>query len=182
MVPRAPRPLNGVLVDCQTGAAIRWARWHDEKTGEYEAFTIDPKEAKKRGIPLHTILYRGRTKLDFIPDPLPTLPTTSREDRPQQKHRPQRRERCLMLADRECQEPKCHALATWSIADEEELPPVFGLFWTPQGMRRVWHERARTIGVRYYCAAHVRRPTSINQRGVKKEFADVLLPDKSRSV
>ena len=80
-----------------------------------------------------------------------------------------------MLADRECQEPKCHALATWSIADEEELPPVLG----PDG--KLW-EKARTIGVRYYCERHVRRPTSTNNRGVQKEFTDVLLPEKSRSV
>ncbi len=176
-----PRPLAGVLVDATTRQPIRWARWHDERTGEYEAFRIDPKEAKRRGIPLHTILYRGRTRLEFIPDPLPTKAPSAAESRPREQ-RPQRRERCLMLADRECQEPKCHALATWSVADEEELPPVFGMFWTPQGKRQVWHERARTIGVRYYCAAHVRRPTSVNKRGVQKEFTDVLLPDKSRSV
>ncbi len=180
---RAPRPLSGVLVDAQTGQAIRWARWHDETTGEYEAFRIDPNEAKRRGIPLHTILYRGRTRLEFIPDPLPQVaPIPPRDGRPEHQQKSQRRERCLMLADRECQEPACHALATWSVADEEELPPVFGLFWTPQGMREVWHESARTIGVRYYCEKHVRRPTTTNKRGVQKEFTDVLLPEKSGSV
>ncbi len=177
MIARAPRPLSGVLVDATTRLPIRWARWHDEKTGEYEAFRIDPNEAKRRGIPLHTILYRGRTKLEFIPDPLPVpIPPQAH---PQHRQRPSR---CLMLADRECQEPACHALATWSVADEEELPPVFGLFWTPQGMREVWHESARTIGVRYYCEKHCRKPTSVSQRGVQKEFTDVLLPEKSGSV
>ena len=53
---------RGMLVEAETGRPIRFARWANLETGAYEAFRMDPREAKRRGIPLARLLYRGRAR------------------------------------------------------------------------------------------------------------------------
>src|SRR5579885_3284833 len=68
--------LRGMLVNRDTGQPIRYARWADTETGCYEAFRINPEEARARGINPATLLYRGRARLEFIPaQPLDSKPT-----------------------------------------------------------------------------------------------------------
>jgi len=137
----------GVWFDCETNRPVRWVRWYDDVSGEYEAFRMEPKRAVKSGIPLHSILYRNKSRLRFVPDPVAVPRGTVRE----------------------CDEPGCHAEAIWCVADCEDLTPIL----RPDGVPFV---RRHVMGQRYYCDKHWRPPTVTTVRGVTNEVTEVVQP------
>lgn len=137
----------GVWVDPETRRPVRWVRWYDDQTGEYEAFRSEPKRAAARGVPLRTILYRGKAYLQFVPDPAV----------PPRGH------------IKECDEPGCHAEAIWAVADTTDLDPILRSDGVPFVRREV-------TGTRYYCDKHWRPPTMTTVSGVTSEVTEVVQP------
>ena len=145
---------RGVWVREDNGEPVRFVRSYDTETGEYTAFRLDPDVARKNGLDPARLLYRGRARLRFVQSGV----AAARAVGPPPELRRRRGVRCLMLPDRECEEPKCHAVACWGVLDAQEVAP------DAQGFRR--HRAANT---RYYCERHYRFPTVTSLRGVTAE-------------
>lgn len=171
--------LRGTFRRADTKQPVRFVRWYDDQTHEFEAFRIDPQEAKARGINPAALLYRGRAVLEFIPaQPLEKKPTGRiAPSTPLDEIRPEvLRGRTvtpiLIIPGQkrpECDEPKCHREADWSVADEQLVEPERG----PDGKL---YERAVTVGIRRYCAWHYRNPTQFSVRGVESEVEVAARP------
>ena len=102
--------IRGLVFDLDTGQPIRWVRWADTETGEYEAFRSDPAAAKRLGTPLARLVYRGRARLKFVPThpaAKETAPGSGRATTPQTTARPGKAERCLVLSNRPCRHYGC---------------------------------------------------------------------------
>lgn len=171
--------LRGVLANAETGQPIRWARWANLETGEYQAFRCDPQIAKERGIPLASLLYRGRCRLKFTPaaplaakPPLRIAPSTPLDEIRPEVLRGRKVTPILYvpgLPPPECDEPLCHRAAQYQVADEQLVEPEKG----PDGKL---YERAVTVGVRKYCSWHFRNPTQLSIRGVQSEVEVSVRP------
>lgn len=161
---------RGMLFDAATGRPIRWCRWAEipddpEEEGEFEAFSREPTEAQRLGIPLESIVYRGRARLRFVPAaPRFGHTPTSQRDLSGSLDDARRRlvEPKLLIPGEECDEPGCHRLSEWRVSDEQEIEPQTD----SEGVR---HERAVTCRVRCYCSAHYKPPRFVNLRGVESE-------------
>jgi hypothetical protein len=176
MILDAKSGVRGVLVNADTGQPIRWARWANLATGEYEAFRLDPAQARMVGVPPRLLIYRGMANLRFIEShvQLPSRPSPAPADVPPEEltNRPllkRTTERCLEVPGRECDEPRCHALARWRVGHEQELPPV-------EGENGRLFERAATVAENYYCDKHYRNPTFTTLRGVQREVEVAARP------
>ncbi len=161
--------LRGEWIDRKTGQRIRWVIWGDVETGEYEAYRIEPKQAKERGIPLQAIRYQGLTQLQFIPLTVQVPPRV----RPragglgaESSSEPVRRGflNPLDLFIPECEEPLCHRRASWWTADEQELEPA-----SADGRL---YEVAKTVTRHYWCDWHYRWPVLTSLRGVEREVTE----------
>jgi hypothetical protein len=154
-----------MLFNRDTGQPIRWARWAEvpadpNEPGEYEAFLIDPAHARAMGIPLEVVLHHGRARLRFVA----AAPRTHTPD-PGESLAEARRRLGIALPPMigvECDEPGCHALARWSVADVQEISPAV----TADGQAE---ERHVLTGRRRYCHRHYQGPTITNLRGVTRE-------------
>ncbi len=166
--------LRGVLVDTDAGSRIRWAVWANMDTGEYEAFKSDPEHAVKLGLPLDVLRYRGRAgHLRFIPSAPRAKGALARAQTPAEVAEmvrwARRGQPILMLPGRECDEPKCHALASWMTAHEQEVEPETD----GEGVR--W-ERAVTVRRSKWCHHHYRFPVFSSLRGVESEVEVTARP------
>ena len=135
---------------------IRWARWYDTETGEYEAFRIDPRDAKRLGIKLSGMVYRGKGKLRFVKhhveaertiDYQPSLPSSF-----QRKGR-----RCVIDPQRKCEHKDCYRLAEWVTGDDKLTTPA-----EVNGRR---YETGEIIREHYWCSFHYQMPRQIYQDG-----------------
>ena len=143
----------GVWVNTATNEPVRWVRWYDDATHEYEAWRVDP-ERLPRGVPPRSLIYRGRAELAFLADVSAPPRATRRQAAP---------------PGRECDEPQCHREAIWCVADVLDLMPVVAA--NGQSYRR----RAVTGG-RFYYDKHWRAPTVTSARGVTNEITEVVQP------
>lgn len=172
MIVSAASGLRGLVIDLDAGRPVRWCRWADTDTGEYEAFRSDPDEARRLGQPVTPLLYRGRARLRFVPavtvsPPRPSDPRDlagSLEEARRRYCRP-----ILALPGRGCEERLCNRLAEYEVSDEVEIEPEIG-----DGGGA--YERAVTVGVRRYCAWHFRGPTFTSMRGVESEVGVATRP------
>lgn len=164
----------GVWVDAETKQPIRWVRFYNDATHEYEAFRSDPEIAKQAGVPLRLLLYRGRARLVFmqtgVRPPKPVIRPVA--DDPEvtrllhtlpRPNRPDNIDHGVPL----CDEPLCRRPAAFEVADEQEVSPSVG----PDGTR---YERAAVPAFRRYCPWHYRRPTFTSTRGVTREVEVVF--------
>ena len=169
--------LRGMLINADTGEPIRWAKWADTDTGEYEAFSRDPAEVEQLGLPLAAYLYYGRASLRFVAAPAVAtlLPPAHRvgagEFSPHAKEEIRRRyrevgeaRRILATAGVECECPGCHRLATWKTGDVVECEPILGDDGKP-------YRQSITIRGHCYCDRHYRPPVATSLRGVEAEVA-----------
>lgn len=162
--------VRGMLFDAETGRPIRWVRWAEvpddpEQQGEFEAFRVDPKEAKARGVPLAEIVYQGRCRLRFVPAaPRFGIKPSDARDMAESLDDARRRlvQPKLLIPGEECDEHGCHRLSCWRVSDEVEIEPR-----TLADGRLA--ERAITTRVRSYCHMHYRLPTFETIRGVQSE-------------
>ena len=169
MIFDASSGLRGRWYRADTGERVRWVQSYDTDTHVFTAFRIDPVIAERNGLDLKGVLYSGTARLRFEqtgvaparPKPRPFVPPLN-----------QRHFRCLLLPtgewDKECEEPKCHARATWGVSDIEEVKGEDG------------YERAAVKATRYYCEPCYKRnrlrPTATNARGVTRELTEVVQP------
>ena len=161
---------RGMLMNLDSGKPIRWVRWADvpettEQEGDYEAFHMNPEQAKQQGIPLSEIIYRGRCRMRFIPA-APAFRSTPTSQRDLSGSLEEARKRLvepkLLVPGEECDEPKCHRLSEYRVSDEVEIEPE-------RDSEGRLFERAVTTRVRCYCGAHYRLPRFVNTRGVERE-------------
>lgn len=180
MILDAKSGVRGVLVNRETGQIIRHVRWADipenpEEMGEFEAFRVNPIFARERGIPLQSILYRGRCRLRFEPartvDPKPAgriAPSTPFAEikREVLKGGEVKATPIVYVPGApliECHERYCHRPARWSVATERLVEPERG----EDG--KLW-ERAVVVDVLCWCDAHFKNPLQISERGVESEI------------
>lgn len=176
MILHAKSGVRGELRDLDTGEIIRFVRWADTETGYYEAFRCDPAVAKTRGIPLASLVYRGRSHLQFTPtailDPKPSgrrAPST-----PLAEIRPEvlrgRTVRAIVwipgVLPPECDEALCHRAAEWAVSIEQLVEPELAEDGT-------LYERAVMVDAGVYCSWHYRAPRQITTRGVEIELDNV---------
>jgi len=158
--------LRGVLVDAATNQPIRWARWANLATGEFEAFKFDPKRIKDLGGCPTDFLYRGRTALKFVEDRTVPIRTPGNLDGKAVKQQMEEIRRTttpkLLIPGDYCEVRGCHRLSAWSVADERILEPLPG----PDGRLQ---ERGIIVDVHAYCDRHFRLPVSTSLRGVESE-------------
>lgn len=176
MILKAADGLRGKFFRVDGGQEVRWVRWYDDVTEEWEAFRCDPEIAKERGIPLRSILYRGRCRLKFVPaSPIGTAKPKGRvasstpmdEIRREILKGGEVKVRPLVwmpgMKPIECDEPRCHRPAGWAVAVERLVEPERG----PDGRL---YERAVIIAAHAFCSWHYRNPVQISQRGVEREI------------
>lgn len=173
MLLKAKDGLRGEFRRADTDQIVRFVRWYDDATNEWEAFRCDPAIAKERGISLRSILYRGRCRLNFkaaVPAAAKPMgrvaPSTPLDEirRDVLKGGEIQIRRLLWIPGGmpECDEPKCHRRAEYGVAREQLVEPERG----PDGRL---YERAVLVDVGVYCPWHYRYPTQISQRGVESE-------------
>jgi hypothetical protein len=142
---------------------IRWARWFDLETGEYEAFRIDPKICKRLGVKLLTMVYRGKGRLKFIQTGI------AKQERPAQtammpgKGIPsfslRKGRRCVIDPTRKCEHksgmgwPDCDKPAEWVTGDDKLLDPL------QVGQRT--YETGEIIQEHYWCSKHYQEPRQV---------------------
>jgi hypothetical protein len=164
MILSAKSGLRGMFVREDNGEPVRWVRWYDTETSEYEAFSADPVHARANGRNLHALLYRGQARLRFVParivstpGPKPPDPKDVAECVAEQRSRHHKARRIVALPGRECQEKGCHRLAEWEVADAADVLPD-----VQDG--RQFH-RSIVLGLRRYCSWHYRPPLVMDLRG-----------------
>lgn len=173
---------KGVLVNRDTGQPIRFARWAEipddpQQPGEFEAFRMDPKVAKGRGMDLHALLYRGRCRLAFLPARLlerpmgRVAPSTPLEEIRQEvlKGGELKVKPVVWLpgvVPPECMEPLCHRPAEWAVSIEQLVEPE------KDAQGQSW-ERAVMVDSEFWCSWHFRPPRQISQRGVEVELENI---------
>lgn len=170
--------LRGVFVRADTRQPVRFVRWYDDATHEFEAFRCDPEIAKARGIPLSSLLYRGRCRLEFrpaaplVPAPTGRLATSTplEEIRREVLKGGEIKVRPILTVPGErrpeCDEPLCHRAADYAVAVEQLVEPE------KDAEGKLW-ERAVTVATAVWCAWHYRPPRQISQRGVEYELENV---------
>lgn len=174
--------MRGVFLRADTRQPVRFLRWYDTETCKFEAFRCDPEMAKARGIPLTSILYRGRCRLEFIPaQPLDRNPasriapsTPMEEIRREVLKGGEVKVRPILIIPGqkrpECDESLCHREADWAVAVEQMVEPekdADGNQW----------ERAVTVSTSLWCSWHYRPPRQISLRGVESELEVKVRPD-----
>ncbi len=166
---RDPRTPRGVLVRADTGEAVRWARWANLRTGEYEAWTRDPEslrpvldDLRRNGVPLSAFRRRGKAPLRFVPGPALAPRPTPPGELAAMVADERRATPCLVVPGRDCEEPGCRRPAEYETADERQLAPAVA-----------GDGRACDVGIvvrkRRWCSAHYRPPVSTSRRGVESE-------------
>lgn len=181
MILSAKSGLRGTFLRADTQQPVRWVRWYDDASHEWEAFRCDPSVAKARGIPLRSILYRGRCRLEFTP----SAPSQSKQQGRVAPSTPLdeiRREvlkggeikvrPIVWLADVPavvCDERFCHRRAEWSVGVERIVEPERG----PDGRL---YERAVMVACSVWCSRHYRSPRQISERGVENEIEVTARP------
>lgn len=174
MIFDARNDLRGTLYNADTGEKIRHARWHDEATGEYEAWATDAAG----NIIRPPRLIRGRCRLRFVVDEQATAMvraarlqvgrSAGRVETPAEMkqlladHRKGRP--IIAIPGRECEIATCHALALWETTDEEAIEPQMGT----DGRL---YDRGMTVRIHRYCDRHYRNPLFTSRRGVVSEVA-----------
>lgn len=154
--------VRGVLVNADTSERIPHARWANTETGEYEALVCGPDGKPVR--PARVV--KGRCRLKFIQaKAAPRKSATPPDAAPPQRKGVQ----IIALAGVECDEPKCHRLATWRTAIEQEIEPEV----QPDGLRA---ERAKMIKSEKWCAYHYRWPRFTSLSGVEREVEVIARP------
>jgi hypothetical protein len=169
--------VRGLLIDVDANRPVRWVRWADipedpNQPGEYEAFRSDPEEARRQGVQLSALVYRGRCRLRFVPaaprlSGKPTSPRdmiASLDDARRRLVQPK-----LLIPGELCQERGCHRLASWKCSDEVEIEPERDA----DGRQ---HERAVTVRVHSWCDAHFCLPVFQSVRGVEQEVSVEVRP------
>jgi hypothetical protein len=158
--------LRGILVDAVTSQPIRWARWADLSTGEFEAFKFDPVRIKALGGIPSDFLYRGQTQLRFIEDKtVPIRQPSSLDARAAAQQMEEIRrttQRKLLIPGDYCDVRGCGRLSAWLVADERILEPLSG----PDGRLQ---ERGVIVDTHAWCDRHYRSPVSTSLRGVESE-------------
>ena len=177
-----------------TSEAVRWIRWYDTESHEYEAFAADPDafQQKHAAMPrqlvqqgLRRLVVRGRQQLLTNP-PLEQLLAILAQAKAAFAPKPStplgeiRREilrgqtvRTIQLDPNgdppECDEPKCHRKAEYVVVEREQHvePAVF---------QSSSFERAVMLGAKAYCAWHYRAPVQISVRGVESEISVKVRP------
>lgn len=174
---------KGVLVNADTGQPIRFARWAEipddpRQPGEFEAFRMDPNIAKARGIPLQSLLYRGRCRLQFMPAQLVSDKPTGRrapstpldEIRREVLRGGEVKVKPVVwlpgVTPPECMEPLCHRAAEWAVSIEQLVEPE------KDANGKSW-ERAVMVDAEFWCSWHFRPPRQISQRGVEVELENI---------
>lgn len=170
--------LRGTFRRADNGQPVRWVRWYDTETHLWEAFRCDPAVAQMRGIPLRSLLYQGQCELIFTPTaPTPTKPagrvapsTPLEEIRREILKGGEIKVKPLVwlagMKPPECDEPKCHRAAEYSVALERLVEPE-------RGINGLLFERAVTIGAWSFCSWHYRPPRQISERGVETELENI---------
>ena len=168
--------LRGELFDADTGAQIRWCRWADLATGEYEAFRQDPDEAEARGLSLYALVYRGRCRLRFeererevrLPPRLVLRDGTGDARQAAALRQKYQRviEKIVSVRGVGCEWPACGRDAEWLTGDLMLLPPEEsgGLFYRRQAL----------VNRHRYCSRHYRLPRVIAPNGDTIREVEVL--------
>ena len=173
--------VRGVLFRADTRTPVRFVRWYDAESGEFEAFRMDPEIARARGIPLRSLLYRGRCRLEFVPaqplDPKPAgriAPSTPLDEIRREvlkggelKVRP-----IVWLPGQrppECEERLCHRPAEWAVSVEQLVEPE-------RGEDGNLYERAVMVAAHCFCSWHFRNPRQLSTRGVEYELEVKVRP------
>lgn len=166
-LPGAKRGLRGDIIDLDTGEKIRWAIWADTDSGKYERWLADPEVAEKLGLPPPP-RKRGRARLAFIPrDLLPIKPPEEIQEQARPVAVPRKGGTpILAIANRDCQHYACGRMATWKTADEQILSPE-------QAADGTLYERARLVGVSYWCDWHYRWPNVVHPDGSRDAIQTV---------
>lgn len=140
---------------------VRWVRWYDTETLEYEAFRYDPVVAERSGVDLRLILYRGRAKLRFIQTGVAAPKPTPKQTPPAELTR----RGGIFLppsSEEECEVRGCHKRATRYTHDVEEIEPE-------QGADGRLYERTAATVRHYFCEDCFRLPLKRSLRGVDAE-------------
>ena len=184
MILNAKSGIRGELKNADTGRVIRWVRWANIETGEYEAFRISPDVARARHIPLHGLIYRGHCRLVFTPAQVLDSRRPLGRVAPSTPLDEIRREvlkggevqvppaQLLTLPGMplvECDEPLCHRPAVYAVAIEQIVEPE-------RGRDGRLYERAVTIGSAVFCWRHYRSPRQFSLRGVETEVEVSVRP------
>jgi hypothetical protein len=167
---------RGTLTDLDSGRVVRFVRWYDIETGEVEFFLFDPEEAKKRGVPLRSLIRHRKGRFRFDPARImpasrqikgPPLDELRKEALKGEIFRP-----IILLPGEEeieCCERGCHRPASWAVTDEQEVEP--------QTVDNQSFERAVAVRSRAFCDWHYRPPSFTDIRGVEREAVVMARPD-----
>ena len=173
MILSAKDGLRGTFLRAGSRQPLRFVRWYDDQTHEWEAFRVNPDMAKARGINLQSILYRGRCRLEFIPAVAAgtqgrVAPSTPLDEiRAEVLKGGELKVKPIVWVPGtrppECEERFCHRPAEWSVAVERIVEPERG----PEG---TLFERAVVVACAAWCSRHYRNPRQISERGVESEI------------
>jgi hypothetical protein len=161
-------PHVGVFARTGQGEAVRWVVWYDDATHDWEAYRVNPDDARKNGIDPSRFRYRGHGPLTFHRDPLaaPRLPV-ARAGRT-----PPRRDRCLALPGRDCEHYGCGRPATYCTTDYEEAAPELGA-------DRNRYRKVRAVERHWWCHRHYRAPEEKREGDTVRRVEVVTRPQWS---
>lgn len=171
MILDAASGVRGVLVGGD-GRRIPFAFWADTETGEWKAHvSADGGRTFLRGPDGRRLVAAGRSPgLRLVESAAPAVaaPSAVAHALPHPDELPEKARmfarRCLAVPGRECEERGCHALATWTTADEQEL--------SPQRAAGRLYGRGALTEAHWYCDRHYRPPTVTSPRGVERAGRD----------
>jgi hypothetical protein len=171
---------RGTVINAETNQPVRWVRWVNSDTGEFEAFREDPLAARARGVFLRGLLYRGKAKLPLttVTQALVAHAPGRRALTPWEEFREIRSiardyvrdyKPIVAVPGIECDEPGCRRLASWQVGHEQEIDP--GVLQDGSEC-----ERAVTVRVNRWCSRHWHPPTFRSTCGVENEVEVACRP------
>ncbi len=158
---------------------IRFVRWANLDTGEFEAFRSDPAVAVRLGGNPAELVYRGRAgRIRFV-EHAPRFGVKPSDQRDLRGSLEEVRRRFATarpvilipgLPVPECDEPKCHRPAWWSTSTEQTIEPE----QDGTGQR---FDRGVSVLVEHWCDHHYRAPRLFSLRGVESEVSVTARPE-----
>ncbi len=200
---------RGTVIDLDTGKPIPKVIWLDEEARELEAYQVDGAGMVKK-IGMDFLTYRAKGNFKFIPKGQTELAQTQSATTRIVMGAPacakckspltlpgddlcpicrsiERGKRIVVerlttpLLNRKCL--RCSALAVWSVSDEMEVTPAIGRNpYKRWGRGKVVFDRAKTVGIRFYCERHYQPPRLLDSKGEIIKSISAIHPDSKNQL
>jgi|SRR6516165_733170 len=160
MILDARSGLRGRFLNLDTQEWVRFVRWYDDETGEYEAFAL-AEDGRQMANPPR--ILRCRARLRFFPDAGRVSPPSWGGPPARLCSRGRGRGTPLPpLNFEECEVRGCHQKARWAVNDWQQVEPE-------QGEDGRLYDCGVLLRRHVYCNRCYRNPTEISLRGVESE-------------